>query len=184
MSPLVIALLFGGCLIVLGLITGAVQWTTLRELRERKHVPSDELRYLKKRAYRRLATAGVLILLGCQVSLSYVTGQEARADALAHATQDPNQQFDENGVPIMSADQKLFFRFWWSYWILAIVLIFLLVGFAAADAIATRRYWIGLYREMRQQHQAILQRDLAVYHQQKAQSRLKPNGPSDPSPSS
>jgi hypothetical protein len=174
MSPFVVAISFGAFLFCLGLGVGLYHWRGLAELRGRKNVPTDEYRYLKDRGYRRLASSLILILLGLQLILAYTTGQEAKADALGNASRDPQQTLDEKGVPVMSADQKWFMRLWGIYWIVAVVQIFLLVGLAAADAISARRYWFGLYQEMRQQHVATLQRDLAVYHQQKAQSRLRP----------
>ena len=49
--------------------------------------------------------------------------------------------------------------------------MFALVGLALVDALATRRYWLTLYRQIKDDHQAKLRRDLAVYRQQKEQTR-------------
>jgi hypothetical protein len=174
MSPFVLALLIAVALVVLGCFSGYAQLRGLRQLGERKHVPSDELHYLRNRYRRRLVTAGLLLVIGLLLGTAYVSGMEAMADALGNAKAQPAQPLDENGKPIMSDEQRLFVRVWGFYWMGILVLVFALVGLAMVDAIATRRYWLGIYRELREEHQVKLRRDLAVYHQQKDQNRAGP----------
>lgn len=186
MTPLAIALGLGGGLIALGLATGWTQATGLRALRGRTHVPSDEFAYLRNRHRRRLLTACVLVVTGSLVAGAYLTGLEAGAEALAAPPDGPPaaRPVDADGVPVLTPEQKEFLRFWWSYWIVVIVLVFVLVGLAMVDAISTRRYWLGIYRELRAEHQSKLRRDLAVYRRHKEQNRAGPGrlGP-PPAPS-
>jgi hypothetical protein len=41
------------------------------------------------------------------------------------------------------------------------------------DFVATRKYWMARYREIKAEHEAKLQRDLAVFRQQKLNDRAK-----------
>ena len=56
-------------------------------------------------------------------------------------------------------------------WSRGTVFMGLLVGLAVVDALATRRYWLTLYRQIKDDHQAKLRRDLAVYRQHQEQTR-------------
>jgi hypothetical protein len=50
-----------------------------------------------------------------------------------------------------------------------------LIVLAMIDGLATRRYWLKIYREMRDEHNSQLRRDLAVYMQQKEGRRVGGN---------
>ena len=153
-------------LVLLGSATGYVQVRGLRALAARKHVPSDEQAYFRSRYRRRLLTGAVLVALGGLIGGTYLSGMERRADQLGK----PRQQTDAD-KPKMTDAEKQFLRFWTGYWAVVLVLVFVLVGLALVDALATRRYWLTLYRQIKDDHQAKLRRDLAVYRQHKEQTR-------------
>ena len=163
-----VALVLAVGLVALGAATGYVQVRGLRALAARKHVPSDEHTYFRNRYRRRLLTAAVLVALGGLIGGAYLSGMERRADQLGaprQADADPAEK------PQMTDAEKRFVRVWGVYWILVLVLVFVLVGLAVIDALATRRYWLTLYRQIKDDHQAKLRRDLAVYRQHKEQTR-------------
>ena len=161
MNPLYLALLLSFTLLLLGGVSAFFQLQGRRELKARKHVPSDEYSYLYGRYRRRLLAAVLMIVAGGMIGGAYLSGMEAAADSI-HAGR------DADGVkqPI-KPDDRDFVRVWGVYWIGVIVLAFLLIGVAITDAWATRRYWLGVYRVLREEHQVKLRRDLAVYQQQK-----------------
>jgi len=154
---------------ILGLAAGTatVQVRGLRRLAARKLVPSDELAYLRNRYRRRLLTAGVMASVGCLIGGAYLSGLETQADALAaRGGADPDAP-----RPEMTPEQKHLFRVWSLYWAGVSALVLILVGLALTDALSTRRYWLGVYRVLSQDHQALLRRDLAVYKQQVNETR-------------
>jgi len=61
-------------------------------------------------------------------------------------------------------------------------LVFVAVCLAVFDFWATRKYWMARYKELKTDHELKLQRDLAVYRQQKLNARapgLKPPSAAD-----
>ena len=170
-NSMAMALALAAGLFTLGIVTGAVQIRGLRTLKTRKHVPSDEASYLRNRYRRRLLTALVLMCIGWMIAGAYLSGMEREADALAAPKVVADDQDPDAPKPPPTDEQKQFVRFWGVYWIVVVVLVFGLLGLALTDAIATRRYWFGIYREMRDEHQAKLRRDLAVYKQQQEHKR-------------
>lgn len=168
-SPLAIALVLSLGLMGLGLATGYAQMLGLRRLAARKLVPSDEATYLRNRHRRRLLTASILFLVGLIIGAAYLSGMETNVDDLKPPAPAENAAANE---PLEMTDaQKGLVRLWSATWAVVISLVFILVGLAFADAVATRRYWLGVYRELRTDHEAKLRRDLAVYRTQKEQNR-------------
>jgi hypothetical protein len=161
-----VALALAAGLVLLGAATGYYQVRGLIRLAARKHVPSDEYVYYKNRYRRRLLTGAVLITLGGLIGGAYLSGMERRVDELKR-----EQPTGDEPGPGMTDDQKQVVRFWGGYWSLVLVLVFALLGLALVDALATRRYWLTLYRQIKEEHQSKLRRDLAVYRQHKEQTR-------------
>jgi hypothetical protein len=169
-NPSIVAALFVAIpLALLGIASGWLQLRGMRQLKERTHVPSDELAYLRNRHRRRLLAAVIMVLIGGLIAGAYLSGMEQRADALA--AHDPDAPRDEAGKRTIPPEDRQFVRFWGTYWIVVIVLVFALITIALMDAWAARRYWMGVYKQIKEEHQTKLRRDLAVYKQQKEQHR-------------
>ena len=156
-------------LVVLGVISALFQLRGTRRLRARTHVPSDEFAYLRNRYRRRLLAGATMIVAGSLIAGVYLSGLEGRADALGEP--DPNALRDADGKRIMNEAEKNLVRAWGVYWAVVIVLAFVLLGIAVTDAWATRRYWLGVYRLLKDEHQTQLRRDLAVYKAHVEQAR-------------
>lgn len=159
---LAVALAVG--LALLGAGTAAVQVRGLRRLAARTHVPSDEFRYLRGRYRRRLLIALVLVLAGGMIGGAYLSGMEARVDAIEKAGPDAPK-------PVVGDENWRFARLYALYWVGVIVLTFALVALAMVDSWATRRYWYAQFGRLREEHQAKLRRDLAVYKTMKQDRR-------------
>ncbi len=157
-------LLLAAVLVLLGGVTGWFQLRGLRALRARTHVPSDEYGYLRTRHRRRLLTGVLLVVAGGMIAGAYLAGMEAKVDELGEKK--PTGEPDAP-KPQLSDDQKALLRFWGGYWIVVIILVFVILALALTDAVATRRYAMGQYHIIREDHEAKLRRDLAVYKQQK-----------------
>lgn len=169
----VVAFVLAGGLILLGGVTGWFQVRGLRTLAARSHVPSDEFAYLRRRGRRRLAVGGLLVVIGSLIAGAYLSGLEPNIDALTQ--KDPNAPPPAADTPEpkkeMTPDQKQLVRVWGAYWAVVVVLVFLVMGLAFADALATRRYALQQYQLIREDHEAKLRRDLAVYRAQKEANR-------------
>ena len=68
---------------------------------------------------------------------------------------------------------KEFTRLVGFYWIGVILLLGVVVAVAVIDFIATRKYWMARYKEIKADHETKLQRDLAVFRQQKLNDRAR-----------
>ena len=169
----VMAFVLAAGLILLSGITGWFQFRGMRQLRSRPHVPSDEFTYFRGRYRRRLTVGGLLVVIGALISGAYLSGLEPNIDALTQPA--PNTQPpDPERPPVkreMTPDEKQLVRVWGAYWSVVVVLVFLVMGLAFADALATRRYALQQYQLIREDHQAKLRRDLAVYRAQKEANR-------------
>jgi hypothetical protein len=166
-------------LIVLGVGTGHRQYRTAQRLREERFIPSDEHRYLRRQVVRRALVAIVLVIIGGMIGGSYLSGMDARANAIADRKKlvipadDPGRPADPN--PADEADRQ-FVRLFGVYWIGVLVLVFIVACLAVLDFWATRRYWMAQYRRIKEDHETKLRRDLAVYRQQKDNERLGRDG--------
>ncbi len=161
MNPTLAAMLLAVPMILLGVASAYFQLRARTELNARKLVDSDELIYLRGRYRRRLLAAVILIAVGGMIAGSYLSGHEAAADNLKPRLDDAG-----NKLPMNDAEKK-FLRTYWSYWVGVILLAFALCVIGIMDAWASRRYFLSVYRHMKEDHQAILRRDLAIYKQQK-----------------
>ncbi len=169
-APLAFTLATG--LVVFGLFTAWFQFRGMAALRARTHVPSDELGYLRGRHRRRLVTGCLLVLIGLLIAGAYLSGLEVSIDRL---TENPPGAADPPADPErkreMTPEQKTLVKVWGAYWTAVIGLVFVVLGFAFADAMATRRYALQQYKIIREDHEAKLRRDLAVHKAQKAARR-------------
>ncbi len=159
MDPFTFALTLAGALILFGTVAVALQIRGLRRLRARHHVPSDEFAYLRSRHRRRILTGMLLAIIGGHIGLAYLSGMEGFVDALG-------QQRPEGGGkrPLGEAEKQVV-RVWGIFWIWVVLQAFALIGLALVDAVATRRFWLTQYRQLREDHHTKLRRDLAVHNQ-------------------
>ncbi|MBX9582950.1 MAG: hypothetical protein K2X87_21805 [Gemmataceae bacterium] len=178
---MVVGLILAAGLIVFGVGTAARQRRTLRRLREERFLPSDDRAYLKGQVRRRLATSAVLVLLGGMIGGAFLSGMEARANAIADRQRradappadpeaDPGRPPDPPPPP--SEEDRQFVQVWGVFWIGVLVLVFAACCLAVFDFWATRKYWMAQYRILKAEHEAKLRRDLAVYRQTKDNARM------------
>ena len=141
-------LAFAAVLVAFGVGTAYRQVRNRKVLAARTHVPSYELAYLRGQITRRLCVAAVLVLIGGMIGGSFVSGMEAQAD-------------DAEVDPLLYA----------LFWIAVLLLVFVVTCLAIFDFWATRRYWMGIYRQLKNDHNTLLQRDLALYRRQRMEER-------------
>jgi hypothetical protein len=163
-------------LLLLGVGAAVRQFGTLRRMREEPYMPEVDQRYYRGQAWRRLIASGLLVVIGTLIAYYYLSGMDARMDQIPERNKGGEQPAADD--PQTQADKE-FTRFVAIYWITVIVLVGAVVLMAILDFWATRLYWMSRYRELRADHETKLQRDLAVYRQQKLNDRAKGLKPPD-----
>lgn len=159
-----------GLLLVLGVFTIRRQIVTLKRLRADADIPSDEREYLRSQARRRMLMSVLILGLAGMLSGAFVSQLEFRAEQLGQKK--PAAELDANG-PIIKEQDVEFLRFYIIYWSSTLLLIFVLVSMAIVDIVATRRYAWQQLRRIQSENRSILERDLAMYRQQKANDRMR-----------
>jgi hypothetical protein len=173
----IIGLLLATGLIILGIVAGWSQVRLSRRLREQPFVPAEDHRYYRAQGRRRFVISVLLTIIGSMIGIYYLSGMDERLVAIPERQrQAAAQAGDEFPKPAQQAeadDDRRFTRLVGYYWIVVIVLLGIVVMLASVDVIATRRYWMARYRELRADHQAKLHRDLIIYRQRRLQSRFR-----------
>jgi hypothetical protein len=162
-----VGLLLAAALVLYGLGTALRQRRTAARLRAERFLPSDDRAYLRGQVRRRVATGTVLVLIGGLIAGYYLSGMDARVDAIAAK--------ERNAVPIPEDEDRAdkdFTRLVAGYWVGILGLVFVAGCLAVFDFWATRRYWMAQYRLLKADHEAKLQRDLAVHRQAKDNDRM------------
>lgn len=161
---MILGLLLAALLVVFGIGAGLRQLRTLRRVHDEPYMPAADKRYFHGQARRRLLASALLLVIGGMIACYYLSGMDARMDAIPERNQ--------ADVPQTEADKE-FTKFVGVYWIVVIVLLGLVVGVAVIDFWSTRRYWLARYKEMKDDYDTKLQRDLAVLRQQKLNDRAR-----------
>ena len=156
--------------ILVGVLAALRQKRALSAIAEEQFLADEDRHYRRGQALRRLVTSGLLVVIGGMIGGYYLSGMDARMDAIAagnKAGAPPEGEPD----PQAEAD-KQFTKLVGFYWIGVMGLVFVAVCLAVFDFWATRKYWMARYKELKADHDAKLQRDLAVYRQQKLNERV------------
>jgi hypothetical protein len=167
--PVIVGLFLAAALVLAGAFTAQRQRRALRALAEESFVADADRAYRRGQARRRMATSALLVLIGGLIGFYYLSGMDARMDAIPErkAAQPAGGEPD----PEVESDRQ-FAKLVGFYWIGIMGLVFVAVCLAVFDFWATRTYWMARYKELKADHEAKLQRDLAVFRQQKLNERV------------
>jgi hypothetical protein len=161
-------LFFAAILFLIAVVSIRWQLGNLRRLRAQTHVPSDDRSYLRKQANRRIVMGALMLALAGTLAGGYFSGIETRADQIGQKRADPI-----DGKPCATPEAENFLRLYAVYWCSVLALLFLVLGLAIIDLWATRRYAWDQMRRIQSENRAMLERDLAVYRQQKINDRMR-----------
>jgi hypothetical protein len=174
-------------LMALGAGTAYRQVATRRRLRDERFLPGDERSYLSGQVRRRVVVGIALVAVGGMIAGYYLSGMDARMDEIKDR-RDNLVPADNAGRPAdVDPADKQFAKLVISYWIGILCLVFVIACAAILDFWATRKYWMAQYRVIKEDHEAKLRRDLAVYRQAKDNDRMsglgkKPEDETDENP--
>lgn len=160
-------IVFGTLLVVLLLgLAGYYAWRqvyTLRGLGVPEESPPEELRYLRRRAWRRLLGCVLMVVLAVMLGgMMLFLEQPAKelADFGAAAREEGKEpQFDD--------DQRRF-RVLYAVWNIGLLLSLLaILVTAGVDLLATRRYGLGQLRRIQADRRAMIERQVARMRQER-----------------
>jgi hypothetical protein len=140
----------------------ARNWRRLRT----ESLASDDRRYLRGVARRRTVNAVLLLMLAGMLAGAYLSGGQQELNRIAGL-----QQQDPPGERTPEDDR--FVKSWAVYWIVFLVLLFFVIVIAGADYTATSLYARQQFKRIRNEQRTLLERDLAVYRQQKLNDRAR-----------
>jgi hypothetical protein len=167
---MVVALLLSGLILCVAIYSFRNALKTLRRLREEQFVASEEARFLRTQARRRMANSVIMTILATMLAGSYLSGVETRATELG--SRNDHLAAGEERIPPTPEDRE-FFRLYVAIWASILLLTLVTVTLAILDFWATRRYaWLQL-SQIRADHRVLLERDLAMARQQKLDRRIR-----------
>ena len=167
---MVTGLLLAAFLLLLGIGAGYRQVSALKRARSERFMAEEDRIYIRRQAKRRLVISALLLIEGMMLSTYYLSGMDARMDAIPERNKaEAHGSADE----VQTQDDKKFTRLAVIYWIAIVLILAVFVGMTVVDVWATRKYWMSRYWEIKAEHEAKLQRDLAVYRQQKLNERVR-----------
>ena len=159
---MIVGLLFAVFLGLLGVGAGMRQLVTLARVRTQHYMAEEDRQYFRSQARRRMLASGLLVVIGAMIAAYYLSGMDARMDQIGEKRAEPPAEADREFTKLVGL-----------YWIGVILLLGVVVCVAVIDFIATRKYWMARYKEIKADHEAKLQRDLAVFRQQKLNDRAR-----------
>jgi hypothetical protein len=157
--------IFGGVLVVLllglSVFFGRLQFLELRNLRQNVNVlPAEEIRYERRKAYRRLVSSALLLVLA--VLLVVLLTYESPAQQIVEQR---NALANDNVE--LTDEQKAFARTWGWMWMSFLVVLMAVIVLAGIDLMSTRLYAIRQFRKLRADRRAMIERQAQRMRQQR-----------------
>jgi ABC-type Fe3+ transport system permease subunit len=156
--------IFGGVLVVvlvaLSVYFGRLQILELRKLRQNADVlPNEEIRYERRKAYRRLVSSALLMVLA--VLLVVLLTYELPAQEIVEQRKALGDNLQ------LSEEQKEFVRTWGWTWMSFLVVLMAVIVLAGIDLMSTRLYAIRQFRKLHADRRAMIERQAQRMRQQR-----------------
>jgi hypothetical protein len=158
-NELIYAILMAALLLGLGGYVGWRQWRTLRGLRSQGQLSTDERRYQRTLAWRRLVGSGLMVILAGLLIGSYWLDRERQAQELsllAHGQDAPPTE-----------EHKQFLTLYITYWIIFGLGLLGLVCLAFIDIWAIYRFGRRNLRQIQADRRAMIEHQVAEYRRQR-----------------
>jgi hypothetical protein len=156
--------------VVLFGLAGFTLWWQLSKLRRlaSQQLPDEETHFLRRQAGRRLATAGLLLVLAILLAVG-VAVLQAPAQQLGderEAAREAARQAGEEPPPLTPEQRRFAETYRW-YWMVFLVVLFLVIVLAGADLWSVRRYGMRQRRRLNEDRRAMIQRQLHRLRQER-----------------
>lgn len=160
-------IVFGSVLVTVLLLLsgyyGRRQFVVLRRLRN-DTLPGEEARHERAKAVRRLVACGLQMVLGLLLAgvLLWIepAAQQLADDRAGHAAET---------VPALTPEETQLVRVWGGAWIVILVLLLIVVAFAAADLWSTRGHALRQFRKLQADRRAMIQRQTGRLREEREQ---------------
>jgi flagellar basal body-associated protein FliL len=152
-------------IVVLLALAGYYGWRQgqlLRRLRTADDLSAEDRRYFHRQAWRRLAGSVLMVVLAGLLFGSFFL--EGRSQELADRTQAAHERHEE---PDLSADDLFFRNLWVMHWIILLIGVMAILGLAAYDFWATRRYGLRHYRQLQADRRAMIAHEIATLRRER-----------------
>jgi hypothetical protein len=146
---------------VFAVVSLRYQYRTWRRLRI-ESLASDDRRYLRGTCQRRTLNAVLLLALAGMLGAAYFTGGLDELIRIARLDKKDITDADEATVKSLAI-----------YWMVVLGLLFFVIVLAVVDYSATALYGRQQLRRIQHEQRDLLERDLAVYRQQKLNDRIR-----------
>lgn len=142
-------------LVVLGAFFGFRELRALNRLRTFEHVPEEEGRYIRRKAFRRIAASVLMWVAACLLAGSFwiSPGVEERAEKL-------RVEKEENNQTAPSPEDRQVFHLYTLYWIGFLLVVLALLILAWFDLMATRQFGISQHRKIQDDRRAMIEEEL------------------------
>jgi hypothetical protein len=126
----------------------------LRGLRRAAELPDDEARYRRRRAWRRLAGSGLMLLLAGLLTGALVYLEPPAQDKVVR---------DVAATP----GELEFWGLYARYWIVILLVLMAVIFLAAFDLWATRRWGLRQHRQIQADRRAMIERQVSRLRQER-----------------
>ena len=159
-SQIVFGSVLVGVLLLLSVYYGRRQFVALRRLRN-ETLPGEESRHERAKAVRRLVACGVQLILGLLLAGILLW--------LEPETQRIIDGFKGEADPEYTDAQKQLLRVWGGAWVAVLVLLVIVVGFAAVDLWSTRGHALRQFRKLQADRRAMIARQTGRLREEREQ---------------
>jgi hypothetical protein len=161
--------IFGGVLVVvlvgLSAYFGRLQFLELRKLRQNANVlPDEEIRYERRKAYRRLVSSALMMVLA--VLLVVLLTYELPAQQIVNEIDEKQKALAVDKVQLTD-EQRAFARTWGWTWMSFLVVLMAVIVLAGIDLMSTRLYAIRQFRKLHADRRAMIERQAQRMRQQR-----------------
>lgn len=139
----------------------------LRKLREEPNLSPEDQKYYRRTVLRRWVGCGLLIVLAVMIAGLFGMGILDRLDEL----RDKGAVAKEQNLKL-KPEEEAFLRFGINYVMVLLLVLVLALAVAVVDIMAIRRYGMRHRRRLREDRQAMLERQLPqLYHERRLKQR-------------
>ena len=129
----------------------------LRWMRSEPQMLPEDRRYYRAQVVRRFIGCGLTFVLACLLGGMFVFGVLDGLDRLSAL----GDQARQDGTHL-TEEQWDFMRFWWSYVLIIMLVLFVLLVLGFADLVAIRRFGMRHRKRIREDRKAMLMRQLPL----------------------